>query len=298
MKFLLRGLAALLAPLLIAAPAQAGPALDKIVADKTVRLGVRTDAPPFSSVTDGKPQGFSVDLCLLMAEAIVATSKIEGMRGKLVSVDTADRFDALVNGEIDVLCGATTATLGRRETVSFTIPTFATGVGAVVRSDASDLVKEVLVTSGPAALSKAAISEALGGKVMGVRANTTANEWLNDGALSKIEGVTVEPFADHADGLKAVSEGRIAAYFADRAILAGLVRKSDEKADLLLSSAQFTHEPYALALPRGDEELRLVLDRALSYLYRKGAIYLIYEKHFGKPNAQAAMFYTMTALPE
>lgn len=298
MKFPTHLALAIIAPFLLSLPAEAGPTLERIVADGKIRLGVRTDAPPFSSLQNDTPSGFSVDLCVLMAEAIVITSGMDGLKGTLVSVDTEDRFDSLQNGEIDVLCGATTATLKRREKVNFTISTFATGVGAVVQSDASDLVKEVLVTSGPAALSKAAVGEALGGKVLGVRANTTASEWLNDGPISKIDGVTVQTFSDHADGLEAVSSGQIAAYFADRAILAGQIRNSDHKADLLVSKTQFTHEPYALAIPKGDEELRLLLDKALSYLYRNGAIFKIYEAHFGKPSAEALLFYTMTALPD
>ena len=114
-------------------PAVAGPVLDRIMADKQIKLGVRADAPPFSALVDGFPIGFSVDLCSAVAAAISEVSDVEEMEGALFVVDTANRFDALQAGEIDVLCGATTATLRRREFVSFTIPTFATGVGAVIR---------------------------------------------------------------------------------------------------------------------------------------------------------------------
>jgi polar amino acid transport system substrate-binding protein/glutamate/aspartate transport system substrate-binding protein len=131
-----------------------------------------------------------------------------------------------------------------------------------------------------------------------VRAQTTASEWLKGGRIASIEGVMIEEVADHAEGLARVASGELTAYFADRAILLGQLGASDSKDDLTVSVAQFTHEPYALAVPLGDQELRLALDRALSYLYRNGLIYKVYERHFGKPGAEAALFYTMTAMPE
>lgn len=294
-----------LATLLLSLPAagvvpsaQAGATLDRIVAEKFIRFGLRTDAPPFAYVQDGKPAGFSVELCGLMAGAIMATSKIEKMDGRFIPVDTDDRFAALQSGEIDVLCGATTATLTRRETVSFSLPVFSTGIGAAVATGAPDLLKEVLITGGPASQSAAAIETALSGKTVGVRANTTASDWLETGPLSRVSGLTVQGFDDHADGLAAVADGRLAAYFADRTLLAGTIMASEMRDDLLIARTNYTQEPYALALPRGDEDLRLLVDRALSHIYRSGDILKLYEKHFGTPTPEAVLFYSLVALPE
>lgn len=280
--------------------AQAGAALDRITAEKFIRFGIRTDAAPFSSVEDGQPKGFSVELCSLVAGAIMATSKIEELNGEFIPVDTTERFDALQSGKIDVLCGATTATLSRRESVSFSLPTFATGLGAAVSADASDLVQEVLVEGGPAANSKAALAEALGGKSVGARTGTTAADWLDAGPLSEIDGIEVITFDDHAAGIAAVREGRILAYFADRSVLVNAMTQGDGAAGegLAISRMSFTYEPYALALPRGDEDLRLAIDRALSFLYGSGQIFELYERHFGKPTAEAVLFYRIVALPE
>lgn len=294
-------LAALAAALLLTAPitaARAGEVLDRIVERKTIRFGYRTDAPPFSFSADGRAQGFSTDLCGVMAGAIMVTSDLREITGTFRAVDTASRFDALTSGEIDVLCGATTATLMRRETMSFTIPIFATGVGTVVSADAPDLMQEVLIDGGPAALSGAAIREALGGKRLGVRASTTAEDWLRQSAIAKIEGVEIVAVDDHAEGLAGVAEGNLEAYFADRAILAGVLARAADADRFALSRNTFTFEPYALAIPRGDEELRLVLDRALSHVYRSGAIFSIFERHFGKAGANEILFYGITALPE
>ena len=272
--------------------------MDKIVADKILRLGVRTDAPPFSSIVDGAPAGFSVDLCRLMAGAITFTSKLDELRYDFVKVSAEDRFEKLAAGEIDVLCGATTANLKRRETMAFSIPIFSTGVGAVVNKDAPDLLKEILVTGGPAAFSGAAVSEALKGRTVGVHVGTTAEVWLKSGPLSKVEGMTVATVKDHGAGVSAVASGTMDAYFADQAILIGQRAQAENSDNLVLSRITFTNEPYALALPRGDEDLRLIVDRALSYLYRTGEIYKIFQRHFGKPEPEVVLFYSVVALPE
>lgn len=281
-----------------AGPAGAGATLDRIVSEKTIRLGVRTDAPPFSSLVDGRPAGFSVDLCGLMAGAIMATSNLTDMTGTFIAVNSVDRFTKLEAGEIDVLCGATTATLTRRETMSFSIPIFSTGVGAMVSSTAPDLLKEVVVTGGPAALSNAAVTEAFKGRTLGVLAGTTAENWLKASPLAKIDGLTIVTSADHTAGVASVAEGTVDVYFADQAILVGLRAQSDNAESLVISKNTFTHEPYALALLRDDEDLRLTIDRALSHIYRTGAIYQIFSQHFGKPGPEVVLFYSVVSLPE
>lgn len=280
------------------APLSAGPVLDRIMADKQIKLGVRSDAPPFSALVDGWPTGFSVDLCSAVAAAMSEVTEVEELEGALFVVDTANRFDALQSGEIDVLCGATTATLRRREIVSFTIPTFATGVGAVIRADAPEVFKEVLITGGPDALSEVEGAEAMAGAIFGVRDATTASDWLETGPLLSIGNLAIKTLRDHKTGIEAVAAGSFKAYFADRAILLGLTRDHPQRDELLVSDAAFTYEPYALAIPRGDEDLRLLLDRTLSHLYQNGEILKLYAAHFGTPGPEIRAFYEFMVLPE
>lgn len=290
-------IAALLVLLAPSMRAEAGAVLDKIVAGKTIALGLRTDAPPFASKDGTTLTGFSVDLCSLIANVIVDTSGIDGLQGNIVEVDASNRFEKLASGEIDVLCGATTATLSRRERVSFSIPTFITGVGAAVRSDAPDLLKEVLLTNSPANASQTVVTTALKARTFAVRKGTTAEAWLGKSAIAAIEGVKIETVETHDQGMARLSAGTIDAYFADRAILAGLIRKRD-LGEFQFSRKSYTLEPYALAIPRGDEEFRLLIDRALSKLYRSGQILKVFEAHFGQPSPEVRFFYGSVSLPD
>jgi len=283
---------------MLAGPALAGATLDRITGDGVIRLGYRADAAPFASEADGKAGGFTVELCVAVARRIGEQLGIDGFQGTLVRVDTTDRFDALERGEIDLLCGATTATLARRARVDFSIPTFATGVGAAVKADAPELMREILITNSPAAASRAAVAEALKGRTLGVRAGTTAADWLENGPIAGLDGVTITEIADHGAAIAKLQDGSLDAYLADQAILGAQVAKAGAAGEVALSQKTFTHEPYALAMPLGDSALRLEVDRALSQIYRSGAILNLYAKYFGKPGGQALVFYALTPLPD
>ena len=68
--------------------------------------------------------------------------------------------------------------------------------------------------------------------------------------------------------------------------------------DLRVIDRLFTYEPLALALPRGDDDFRLLVDRVLSRLYRSGAIRPIYTAAFGDPDADTVTFFRWNALQE
>ena len=54
------------------------------------------------------------------------------------------------DGAVDLLCGANTVTLTRREIVSFSIPIFPSGTGALLSADAPLALREVLAQGQPA----------------------------------------------------------------------------------------------------------------------------------------------------
>jgi putrescine:ornithine antiporter len=61
---------------------------------------------------------------------------------------------------------------------------------------------------------------------------------------------------------------------------------------------QFTYAPFAMAMKRGSEDLRLLVDRSLSRLYRSGEITQVYSRFFGAPGKGTQQFFEHTALPE
>ena len=108
-----RALTLLLATLFLAAPALGADldgTLKKIKAANTITLGYRDDARPFAFVgDDGKPAGYSVDLCTRIAADVAKQLALPNLQVKWVKVTLANRIESVVKGTVDLECGATTA---------------------------------------------------------------------------------------------------------------------------------------------------------------------------------------------
>jgi polar amino acid transport system substrate-binding protein/glutamate/aspartate transport system substrate-binding protein len=263
--------------------AEAG-ALDKARQDKTLRLAFRDDAPPFSFTDEaGLPAGFMVDLCRSVAKHIGEELNINDLKVAYVLVTAENRFDAIVNGKADLLCEPTSETLARREHVDFSIPTFVDGASLLVGAD------------GPSNFA------ALAGKKIGVLAGTTTEESLRNTLASAGLVAEITPAKTHQEGLAMLDKGEVVAYFADRAILSYLASKSSDPSKLRLADNYFSLEPYALALPHGDEDFRLAVDRALSHIYHSGEIAIVFAHTFGnamQPSDVLKTLYSIAALPD
>ena len=98
-----------------------------------------------------------------------------------------------------------------------------------------------------------------------------------------------------------LDDGTTSAYFADRSILLALLANSKAPQNLRLSDVYLTVETYALALPHGDDDFRLEVDRALSHIYGSGEITAILEHTFGKNSGTGTMLpmvYLLSGLPD
>ena len=106
--------------------------LDRIRETGTVRFGYRADAAPLSYLGEGKkPAGYSVLVCGAVAESLGRQLGVE-VKADWQPVTAEDRFDAVAEGRIDLLCGAATITLARRERVDFSLPTFVDGAAVLL----------------------------------------------------------------------------------------------------------------------------------------------------------------------
>ncbi len=258
--------------------------LDRVVQEKAIRIAYREDAPPFSFKDKiGEPAGFMVDLCRAVAKKVAEERNLPGLNVVYVPVTAADRFDAITQQKADLLCEPTSVTLSRRQLVDFSIPTFLDGASLIVRAD------------GPKKLNE------LTGRKVGVVAGTTTEESLRNSLKDAGIGAEVVAAETHRDGLTMLDEGKISAYFADRSILLFLIKDSKAPEKLRLADDYLSVEPYALALPRGDSDFRLAVDRALSHIYRSGEIAAIFERTFGgkaKPSQILQTLYLISGLPD
>src|SRR5213592_2608256 len=93
--------------------------LKRIRETGTILIGVREASVPFSFIDAQKqPQGYSVDLCLKVADAIKTELRLPRLDVKFVPVSSANRIPALLENKIDLECGSTTNTRDRQKQVA------------------------------------------------------------------------------------------------------------------------------------------------------------------------------------
>jgi ABC-type amino acid transport substrate-binding protein len=266
----------------IASAASAGT-LDRVRDSGVFKIGFRADAAPYAYKNKlGEAAGYSVDLCRNVGVAVKETLGLKDISIKYIPVTAENRFKAVQDGRIDILCGATTATLARRKLVDFSLGTFIDGATVMLKANGPGGFKE------------------LAGKNVGVRGGTTTEDGLRNSLKKMSVDAKVVPVKSHDDGLSKLQSGELSAYFADRGILMFLMVGSDAPQDLRVANDYFSFEPYALAMKRGDDEFRLVVDTALSRIYRTGAIVPIFRNSFGnaEPSEVLRSLYLINGLPE
>jgi glutamate/aspartate transport system substrate-binding protein len=269
--------------------AQATPALDghlkKIRDAQAITVAWRTDATPFSyEDSDKQMAGYSVDLCKRVIGSIEKQLGVAGLKVNWVPVTVQNRFEGLIQNHVDMECGSDTVTLGRMKSIDFSSYIFVDGTGLLVK----------------ASVQGNGLGD-LGGKKIGVIPGTSNERALNEALKRRVLTATVVPVKSREEGLQQVESGELDALASDRILLMGLASKAKDPKALALMADALSFEPYAIALPRGDWQMRLAVNTALAQIYRTGAIGEIYGRWFGalgKPSVVSDATFLFGAIPE
>ena len=254
--------------------------LKQIQETKTISVGYRTDALPFSfEDADKKPAGYTVDMCRGVIAVIERQLGVSPLQVKWVPVTTQTRFSAIASGQADMECGASTVTLGRMKEVAFSTLTFLDGTGLLIRAS----------TTGNSLTD-------LSGKKIGVIAGTSNERALNEALKASVLSATVVKIRSREEGLEQLEAGTLDAFASDRVLLLGLIVKAKDPKSLALLGDALSYEPYAIALPRGDWAMKQAVDAALAQIYRSSALPEIYSRWFGVLGAPGPVLETMFGL--
>ena len=221
----------------------------------SVRVGVKLDTPPFGFPMAGDPAGFDIDIIT----SVMARLGIDDIT--MVPVTSANRMQTLLDGEVDILIASMTITRSRDRMVDFTVPYFQDGQGLLVAAD-SDLQG---VTD-------------LAGRRVGVSAGSTSLHNLRQ----------VAPMAEVVEGedftalVQALADGSVDAITTDTTILIGLRCELPGGAEAWrLAGEPFSTEPYGIALPKNQSNLRAALNDALMAMWEDGDYQMLYDSWFG-----------------
>ena len=257
----------------VAATSQAAPpaptaelvgTLKRVRDTATLTLGVHESSVPFSFIDSQKqPQGYSVDLCLKVADAIKNELKLPRLDVRFVAVTSANRIAMVKDGKVDLECGSTTNTRDRQKDVAFAYTTFVAGIKMLARKSSN--------ISGV---------EDLRGKTVVVTKGTTSEKMLRQMNDDRVLKLTILESRDHNESFAAVADGRAVAFPMDDVLLYGLISKAQRPDEFAVVGRFLSVEPYAIMLRKDEPAFERLVDRTLNEMFQSGEIRRIYARWF------------------
>ncbi len=240
------------------------PVLKRIAERGVINMGHRESSVPFAFIgDDGKPQGYSVDLCFKIIDEIKKVTNKPDLKINFVPVTSQTRIALMANGTIDLECGSTTNNLTRQKQVDYLPVTFITGTKLASKKGSG--INEI---------------EDLDGKVIALSLGTTNEKAIKRVAKEKGLNIKYVMVKDHPQGWLALSSGRADAYASDHVLLFGLISKSKNPGDFQVTGRFLSYDPYGIMVPQNDSIYRRLGTVVLADLMRSGEINKIYNKWF------------------
>jgi ABC-type amino acid transport substrate-binding protein len=265
-RILMHAVAALVASFSVSV-ALADDTLSRIARLGTVTLAVRESAVPFSYMAgDGKPIGYTVDICMKFVDAIRHQLNRSDLKIAFVKVTPSTRFDVIRNGEADLECGPTTNTAERRKRVGFTIANFIATAKMIAKADSgirdwSDIRNKTIVTT----------------------AGTTNASSIAERNNIRALNIRLVEANDDSQAFQQVVEGRADAFAMDDVLLYGLRASAKAPEQFVVVGSPLTVEPYAVMFAREDNKFKRLIDLEMARIINSGEIYGMYRKWFNSP---------------
>lgn len=216
--------------------------------DNTIKMGTASGFEPFEYVEGGVVAGFDIDIAKVIAEKLGKELQIEDM-------DFGGLITAVSAGNVDFAIAGMSVTDERKESVDFSNPYFMS-------------TQVIIVNNG----SEITSADALTGKKVGVQLGTTGEMFAAD-----IENVDLQSFNQGVGAVQDLLAGNIDAVILDEQPAKRFVK---ENADLAILDEVFANEEYAIAIPKGNEELVKEINEVLAEIKSNGKYDELYSKYF------------------
>ena len=238
--------------------------LKRIKDSGAITIGVREASVPFSYIDAQKqPQGYSIDLCLKVADAVKTELKMPRLDVRFVPVTSGNRIAMVKDGKVDLECGSTTNTRDRQKDVAFAYTTFVAGIKMLAKKSSN-------ITS----------VEDLRGKTVVVTKGTTSEKMLKQLNDDRVLKLTILETTDHNESFAVVADGRAVAFPMDDILLYGLISKAAKPDDFAVVGRYLSVEPYGIMLRKDDQPFERIVDKTLNDLFQSGEVRRIYARWF------------------
>ena len=273
--------------------------LQRIKDNNSFTIGFVANYAPFSEGNTQAASGYTIELCQQIGERIKQQLDLPELKLRYQPVSIEEMLNSVQSAQIDILCSPIDETLQRRETVSFSLPVIISGLGVVLRRDAPAFLLE-RVRSGPGAdtpLWRGNVSQQLNKYSFAVLGSTNSADWAQQELRRLGLKSTLLTAGSSAEGIQMVVSGKANAFFDDRLVLLNRIAQAPDGDQLLVPERLFAETPAALAIGRGDEDFRLLVDRSISELLHSPRGIALYQKYFGEPSEQTLQLFRLYPKP-
>src|SRR3954452_5897686 len=266
------GVGLLLAACLLATSASAqttgseglSPTLANIKKTHVVRLGFRESSPPFSFLDQSnRPIGYSLELCEAVVEEIGIEVEDANLRIEYVKVTSDSRIPAVLQNQIDLECGSTTANAERAKQVAFSPLIFVAGTKLMV----------------PKASNVSAVT-GLAGKTVVVTKGTTNEQAIRAADKKFALGLNIVVSPDHEQSYQMLADGKADAFATDDILLYGLIARHKAQDRFKVVGDYLSYDPYGIMFRKGEPQLAAVVERAFRRLGSNRNLIPLYNKWF------------------
>jgi len=201
--------------------------------------------------------GFDIDV-------VRAAAAKAGIEVKFVNTPWEGIFNALKQGDRDLLVSSITITDERKQSMDFSEPYFDAHQLIAVKAD-----------------SKVAHFADLKSLKVGVQTGTTGDE-----TISKLQGknsTDIKRFESTPLALKELEAGGIDAVVADNGVVVNYVKNNAGRKFKTVDDPAFVPEHYGIAVRKGDAELLAKLNSGLTAIRADGSYDRIYASYLGAP---------------
>jgi glutamate transport system substrate-binding protein len=211
---------------------EGSPTFDAMTERDGVVVGVKEDQPGlgYLDVTTNERTGFDIDI----ARWIAASLGFDEEQIEFKPIASANREQAIVNGDIDYYVGTYSINDKRKEQIDFAGPYFVTGQGLLVAKDAPEADK----------------LEDFNGKTVCSATGSTPIQNIK----ANFPEIKTQEYDLYSACVQDLIDGKVDAVTTDQAILIGYAAQYPD--DVKVTGGLFTEERYGVGLQKGDDALR------------------------------------------
>jgi glutamate/aspartate transport system substrate-binding protein len=240
------------------------PTLANIKKSHTVRLGYRESSPPFSFLDHAnRPIGYSLEICEAIVEEIGVEVDDPNLKIDYVKVTSDSRIGAVVQNQIDLECGSTTANAERAKQVAFSPMMYVSGTKLMVPKTSS--------INGP---------KDLAGKTVVVTKGTTNEQAMHLIDAKYALGLKLLIGSDHEQSYQMLVDGKADAFATDDILLYGLIVQHKAQDKFRVVGDYLSYDPYGIMFRKGELQLTAVVERAMRRLATNQDLLPLYKKWF------------------